>query len=80
MGRELSALGVNMYFGPSLDVLENPSATPNNDLGASVFGGDPFWVSVLGSAYISGLHAGSANRLLVPSIFPDAGAPTVRLS
>ena len=24
-GRELSALGINMLLGPSLDVLENPS-------------------------------------------------------
>ncbi len=52
MGRELSALGINMYFGPSLDVLENPNPTPNNDPGVSVFGGDPYWVSVLGSAYV----------------------------
>jgi beta-N-acetylhexosaminidase len=75
MGRELSALGINMVFGPSLDVLENPSATPENDLGSGTFGGDPFWVSVLGSAYVSGLHAGSQDRLLVvPKHFPGRGS------
>jgi beta-N-acetylhexosaminidase len=75
MGKELSALGINMYFGPSLDVLENPSPTPNNDLGASVFGGDPYWVSVLGSAYINGLHTGSGGRLLVVAKhFPGRGS------
>lgn len=75
MGQELSALGINMYFGPSLDVLENPTAAPGNDLGANVFGGDPFWVSMLGSAYISGLHAGSDGRLLVvPKHFPGRGS------
>ncbi len=75
MGHELAALGINMYFGPSLDVLENPSATPGGDLGVDVFGGDPYWVSVLGSAYISGLHTGSGNRLLVvPKHFPGRGS------
>lgn len=75
MGEELSALGINMYFGPSLDVLENPNPTPGNDLGADVFGGDPYWVSVLGSAYIDGLHTGSQNRLLVvPKHFPGRGS------
>jgi beta-N-acetylhexosaminidase len=75
MGRELAALGFNMYFGPSLDVLENPGATPGIDLGASVFGGDPFWVSMQGSAYITGLHTGAASRLLVvPKYFPGRGS------
>ncbi len=75
MGRELSALGFNMYFGPNLDVLENPSPTPNNDPGPSVFGGDPYWVSVLGSAYIEGLHSGAAGRLLViAKHFPGRGS------
>ena len=75
MGKELTALGINMYLGPSLDVLENPSPTPNNDLGVNVFGGDPYWVSVMGSAYIGGLHTGSANRLLViAKHFPGRGS------
>ena len=75
MGRELSALGINIYFGPSLDVLDSPSASSANDLGPSVFGGDPYWVSVMGSAYISGLHTGSQNRLLViAKHFPGTGS------
>jgi beta-N-acetylhexosaminidase len=75
MGKELSALGINMYFGPSLDVLENPNATPGNDLGASVFGGDPFWASLLGGAYVSGLHTGAGGRILVvPKHFPGRGS------
>ena len=75
LGSELSALGINMYMGPSLDVLESPTPTPTNDLGVSVFGGDPYWVSVLGSAYISGLHTGAKNRLLViPEHFPGRGS------
>ena len=63
--RGKSALGINVSFGPSLDVLENPNPTPSNDMGVSVFGGDPYWVSVMGSAYVNGLPAGSQNRLLV---------------
>ncbi len=75
MGSELSALGINMYFGPSLDVLGNPNPTPSNDPGVSVFGGNPYWVSILGSAYIDGLHSGSKDRLLViPEHFPGAGS------
>jgi beta-N-acetylhexosaminidase len=75
MGHELAALGINMYFGPSLDVMENPGATAGNDLGTNVFGGDPFWVSMLGSAYVSGLHLGSQGQLLVvPKHFPGRGS------
>ncbi|MBI3738338.1 MAG: glycoside hydrolase family 3 protein, partial [Chloroflexi bacterium] len=84
------ALGINLYFGPSLDVVESPQTSASSDLGASVFGGDPYWVSVMGSAYISGLHSGSNNRLLViAKHFPGRGSadrpseeevPTVRKS
>jgi beta-N-acetylhexosaminidase len=75
MGDELSRLGINMYFGPTLDVLENPSATPSNDPGSTVFGGNPYWVGVLGSAYIQGLHTGAGGRLVVvPKHFPGRGS------
>ncbi len=75
MGQELSALGVNMYFGPSLDVVDSPNPSANGDLGSSVFGGDPYWVSQMGSAYISGLHAGSQNKMLViAKHFPGEGS------
>jgi beta-N-acetylhexosaminidase len=90
MGRELSALGINLYLGPSLDVLATPNPTSNGDLGSSVFGGDPYWVGQMGSAYIKGLHAGSNNRLLViAKHFPGNGSsdrpiveevPTIRKS
>ncbi|MBI5961960.1 MAG: hypothetical protein HY863_00665 [Chloroflexi bacterium] len=72
-GRELAALGFNLYFGPSLDVLEVP-AVSGGDLGTRVFGGDPFWVGEMGSAYVSGLHIGSENNLLVVAKhFPGVG-------
>ena len=74
-GRELSALGFNMIFGPSLDVLEQPILAPNGDLGTRVFGGDPYWVSAMGQAYVRGLHIGSDSRLLViAKHFPGRGS------
>ncbi|MBK8616634.1 MAG: hypothetical protein IPN96_05895 [Anaerolineales bacterium] len=72
-GRELSALGFNIYLGPSLDVLEAPSVS-GGDLGTRVFGGDPFWVGEMGRAYVTGLHTGSENQLLViAKHFPGVG-------
>jgi beta-N-acetylhexosaminidase len=72
-GRELSALGFNLYLGPSLDVLESPSVS-GGDLGTRVFGGDPFWVGEMGRAYIAGLHTGSNNRLrVIAKHFPGVG-------
>jgi beta-N-acetylhexosaminidase len=72
-GHELAALGFNLYLGPSLDVLESPSVS-GGDLGTRVFGGDPYWVGEMGRAYVSGLHVGSANQLLViAKHFPGVG-------
>jgi beta-N-acetylhexosaminidase len=74
-GRELSALGFNLYLGPSLDVVESPNPSAQIDLGPRVFGGDPFWVGEMGRAYISGLHSGSSDRMVViAKHFPGRGA------
>jgi len=74
LGSELSALGFNLYLGPSLDVVEAPNPAAVIDLGPRVFGGDPFWVGQLGKAYISGLHAGSNERMMVVAKhFPGRG-------
>ncbi|MBI3153333.1 MAG: hypothetical protein HYZ21_14450, partial [Chloroflexi bacterium] len=88
-GRELAALGFNLHFGPSLDVLETPSSL-GGDFGARVFGGDPFWAGEMGRAYVTGLHAGSENKMLViakhfPGVggadrLPDQEVSTVRKS
>ncbi|MBI3159403.1 MAG: hypothetical protein HYZ26_07380 [Chloroflexi bacterium] len=90
LGRELRALGFNMLFGPSLDVLEDPNPERAGDLGVRSFGGDPYWVGIMGQAYVSGLHAGSDGRLLVVGKhFPGHGGsdrppeeevPTIRKS
>jgi len=72
-GRELAAIGFNLFLGPSLDVLEAP-AVSGGDLGTRVFGGDPFWVGEMGRAYVAGLHSGSDNRLrVIAKHFPGVG-------
>jgi len=74
LGSELSAIGFNMYLGPSLDVVESPNPSARSDLGTRVFGGDPYWVGEMGQAYISGLHEGSNNRMVViAKHFPGRG-------
>lgn len=75
LGEELSALGVNMLFGPSLDVLSSPKPDQPSDLGVRSFGGDPYWVSKLGQAFISGVHRGSNNQMaVVGKFFPGLGS------
>ena len=75
LGSELSAIGFNLYIGPSLDVMESPNPSARSDLGTRVFGGDPFWVGEMGQAYISGLHEGSNGRMLVVAKhFPGRGS------
>lgn len=89
-GRELSALGFNLYLGPSLDVLDVPNPGARNSVGTRSFGGDPYWVGEMGRGFITGLHTGSDGRMLVVAKhFPGLGSsdrpvdeevPTVRKS
>ena len=74
-GQELSSIGFNLFIGPSLDVLESPEATLSNGLNTNVFGGNPYWVGTMGSAYITGLHIGSNGRMMViAGHFPGRGS------
>ncbi len=74
-GTELSATGFNMLLGPSLDVLESPLLFSQGDLGTRSFGGDPYWVSVMGQAYTSGIRAGSDGRVaVIAKHFPGYGS------
>jgi beta-N-acetylhexosaminidase len=74
-GRELAAMGVNMLLGPSLDVLENPSPLDPSDLGTRTFGGDPYWVGLMGQAYTEGVHKGSNGRIaVIAKHFPGYGS------
>ncbi|NIP41252.1 MAG: beta-hexosaminidase, partial [Aliifodinibius sp.] len=47
-----------LFFGPSLDVAENPSEDLINAIGTRTFGGDPFWVSEMASAFTQGIKGG----------------------
>jgi beta-N-acetylhexosaminidase len=75
LGKEISAIGFNMLLGPSLDVLESPQIEASDNLGTRTFGGDPFWVSEMGRAYIKGVHLGSAGHVsVVANHFPGHGS------
>ena len=67
LAQELSTLGINMLFGPSMNVHVNPRPELAGDLGINSFSGSPFWAGEMGKAFISGLHLGSNNRLAVIS-------------
>ena len=54
IGEELSALGFNMNFAPSVDVNSNPA---NPIIGVRSFSDDPATVVKLGAAYTKGLQA-----------------------
>ncbi len=74
MGRELKALGINMLLGPSLDVLDTVQTGAGEDLGTRTFGGDPYWVGVMGQAYIRGVHQGSDDGVaVIAKHFPGRG-------
>lgn len=74
VGEELGAMGINLLLGPGLDVLKEPRSTGRGDIGTRVFGGDPYWVSQLGRAYVRGVHLGSEGRLAtVAKHFPGHG-------
>ena len=90
LGDELNTLGINLYLGPNLDVLETASNEAASALGVNTYGGDPFWVGEMGKAFISGVHTGSEDRVLVVAKnfpgtgssdrFPDSEVATVRKS
>ncbi len=76
LGKELYALGFNLYLGPSLDVLDVPNlGMSGEDLGTRTFGGDPYWVGEMGKAFIRGVHAGSNGRIaVIAKHFPGQGS------
>jgi beta-N-acetylhexosaminidase len=74
LGSELQLMGINLLLGPSLDVLEDPRLAGPGDIGVRSFGGDPYWVSLMGKAYIEGVHEGSDGRVgVIAKHFPGLG-------
>jgi beta-N-acetylhexosaminidase len=74
VGRELAAMGINLLLGPGVDVLAQPRAGGQGDIGTRTFGGDPWWVGQMGRAYVEGVHSGSGGRVAtVAKHFPGHG-------
>ncbi|OGR98158.1 MAG: hypothetical protein A2016_00380 [Elusimicrobia bacterium GWF2_62_30] len=83
-GRELKRAGINMAFGPVLDINTNPR---NPIIGIRSLGSDPADAARLGAAILNGLKAGGV--ISVAKHFPGHGAasedshktlPEIRLS
>ena len=69
LGRELSALGINMDFAPTADVYSNPEASV---IGPRSFGSDPSRTGLLSAAYAHGMK--SAGILCTAKHFPGHGS------
>ena len=81
LGRELDALGVNLLFGPPLEVLETATLGSPGDLSVRSFGSHPFWVARMAQAYVTGVHQGSQGRVaFVGRYFPGYGGTQRPLS
>jgi beta-N-acetylhexosaminidase len=75
VGQELAVLGINLLFGPSLDVLDTPRPDRGGSLGTRSFGGHPYWVGEFGQAYIRGIHQGGQGQVLtIAKHFPGFGS------
>lgn len=75
IGQELSALGVNLMLGPSLDVVDSKDMVAAASAGTQSFGGDPYWVGEMGKAYVEGIHIGSQGHMsVIAQHFPGLGS------
>lgn len=72
IGNEISALGINTNFAPSVDINTNYL---NPIIGVRSFSSDARMVSTMGTAYIEGLHA--ANIAATAKHFPGHGDTAV---
>ena len=74
-GVELSAMGVNLYVGPKLDVADAPIGTRSDGSGLSAFGENPYWVAEMIRSFVIGVHRGSNGGIaFVGESFPGLGA------
>jgi beta-N-acetylhexosaminidase len=75
LGNELSTLGINLFLGPSLDVLETPPTRGVGDLGVRSYGGEPYWVGKMGKSFVQGVNDGSGGRIaIIAKHFPGFGS------
>jgi beta-N-acetylhexosaminidase len=74
-GEELSAMGINLYVGPKLDVADAPIGNRSDGSGLSTFGGSPYWVGEMIRSFVIGVHRGSSGGIaFVGESFPGLGA------
>ncbi len=75
LGSELRSIGINLFIGPNLDVIETDQSQVAAISGTLSFGGNPYWVGEMGKAFTDGLHNGSNDKLAVfAGHFPGLGA------
>ncbi|MGH2541718.1 MAG: glycoside hydrolase family 3 N-terminal domain-containing protein, partial [Ardenticatenaceae bacterium] len=75
VGQELAAIGVNMLLGPALDVVDSAAPDQSSHLGTRTFGGSPYWVGLMGKAFVRGVAAGSTGRVAtIARHFPGLGS------
>ena len=75
VGREIRAVGFNLLLGPTLDVYAQKGVDRVSQLGLYSFGGNPYWVTQLGRAYIEGIHEGGGGRVATSAgNFPGQGS------
>ena len=72
IGYELAALGVNVNYGPVLDLATEPR---NPAVGTRAFGDDPALAATLGAAWIDGLQSAGVAATL--KHFPGLGGATL---
>ena len=68
LGREIAALGINMNFAPTVDVLNDTRSTL---IGTRAFGDNPVYAGILGAAYAKGLR--DAGVIATAKHFPGNG-------
>jgi beta-N-acetylhexosaminidase len=75
VGQELQAIGVNMFLGPTLDIVSSPHSDVQKSLGNYLFGDNPYWVGQMGRAFVRGIAEGGQGQVAtVAGHFPGMGS------
>ena len=72
IGKELKALGINMNFAPTIDLLKNPDA---HVIGSRAFSDDPLRTAVLATAFANGMR--NAGVISTAKHFPGHGRTAI---
>ncbi|MCL2792813.1 MAG: glycoside hydrolase family 3 protein [Spirochaetaceae bacterium] len=72
IGKELKALGINMNFAPTIDLLINPNA---HVIGSRAFSDDPLRTAILGTAFTNGMR--NAGVICTAKHFPGHGRTAI---